>query len=96
MKLFVQIGVGIVFFASVITAMSVIWTKFLGRYIARPIAKVIRQEFEEAIEQVVVQQIGFLPMHIGKLQAQVESLRKDMNELWKQKRANSRERKSPR
>lgn len=72
--------------AGVITSLGIIWSKFLGRFIARPMARAIRKEFEEAVEQIVVQTIGLLPKYIGEAQARISKLEHDVNALWKRLR----------
>lgn len=80
------LGVVLGSLAVILTSLSVIWSKFFSRFIARPIAKAVRREFEEAIEQIVVQQIGSLPTHIGKALARIELLERDVNALWERTR----------
>lgn len=83
------IGVVLGSLAVIITSLGVIWSKVFGRFIARPIAQAVRREFEEAIEQIVVQQIGSLPTHIGKALARIELLERDVDALWERTRNGS-------
>ena len=55
----------IVLLGAAVAAIAMMWTRFIGPFIGRPIGKAIRAELEELVEQIVVRLNNELLRRIG-------------------------------
>jgi len=87
----------VILVAGFFAAVALLWTRWIGPFIGRPIGKAVRSELEEVVEQIVVRvqadilhRVGVnerrildLERHVERLEGRTELMEADQSSLTK-------------
>lgn len=75
--------------AAFVSAMSVLAAKVLGPFIARPIARVVKEELADFVQEIVTPEMAVIAAMCGKNTEAIEDVRKDVHALARKLREHS-------